>query len=91
MLMRVFSETIDVFKGFQYVIPQRLASHQSPYVKVRWQNQGVAYILLKTKKIEFYDTAPLEVRNQIDIIENWIEKNYNICRKIWNKYNEAKI
>ena len=53
--MRVFSETIDVFKGFQYVIPQRLASHQSPYVKVRWQNQGVAYILLKTKKIEFYE------------------------------------
>jgi hypothetical protein len=89
--MQIKSETVNVYKGFQYVIPKRLASHQGPYVKVRWQNQGVAYILLRTQVVEFYDLTPAEVRNQIEILKTWIKKNLNLCKKVWNKHNEVKV
>lgn len=39
--MQLTAETVDEYQGFQYVIPQREASHKAPYVKVRWQNAGV--------------------------------------------------
>jgi hypothetical protein len=89
--MRINAETVDTYKGFQYVIPTRLASHQSPYVKVRWQNQGVAYILLRTQEVGFYETTPAEVKSQKNVIETWIRKNLNLCKKVWNSHNEVKV
>jgi hypothetical protein len=90
-MLLISAETIDNYKGFQYVIPKRLASHQSPYVKVLWQDKSVAYILLKSKQVVFYASAPNEVREQLTVIETWIEKNINLSKKVWNRLNEVKI
>lgn len=89
--MQLTAETVDEYQGFQYVIPQREASHKAPYVKVRWQNAGVAYILLKTGEINFYPSASKEARLQKQAIEEWFKKNVNACKRIWNKYNGVKI
>ncbi len=87
----ILSETVDTYKGFQYVIPKRLASHQSPYVKVIWQDLSVAYILLKNNQVMFYATTPNEVREQKALLDTWIRKNITTCKKVWNKLNEVKI
>jgi len=89
--MQVIATTVDNYKGFQYIIPERLSSHQSPYTKVRYQGISVAYILLKTKEINFYSNAPNEVIENKKVIEQWISKNFNLCKKVWNRYNEVKI
>lgn len=88
--MQVVATTVDNFKGFQYIIPERLTSHQSPYAKVRYQGVSVAYILLKTEEV-FYSNASNEVIENKIVIEQWISKNLNLCKKIWNQYNEVKI
>lgn len=89
--MLIKAVTIDSYKEFQYIIPKRLSSHQSPYVKVRWQGVSVAYILLKSKEVVFYETTPNEVITQKNILETWISKNFQLCKKVWNDNNEVKI
>lgn len=89
--MLISAQTIDNYKGFQYVVSKRLTSHQSPYVKVRWQDNGVAYILLENSRVMFYETTPNEVREQRDVLETWIKKNIVISKRAWNKLNEVKV
>jgi hypothetical protein len=89
--MLITAQTIDNYKGFQYVVPKRLTSRQSPYVKVRWQNKGVAYILLEDSRVVFYETAPSEAKEQITVLETWIKKNIVISKRAWNKLNEVKV
>ena len=38
--MQVLALTVDEYSGFKYVIPTRLASHTSPYVKVLAKTGG---------------------------------------------------
>jgi hypothetical protein len=89
--MEIKAITVDEYLGFQYVIPTRLAGHQSPYVKIRWQDQSVGYFLLKTKTLHFYPHAPDSLINQKQVIEIWINKNYNLCKKVWNQHNEVQV
>lgn len=86
--MLVKAITVDNYKEFQYIIPKRLSSHQSPYVKVRWQGVSVAYILLKSKEVVFYET---EVMAKKSVLETLVSKNLMLCKKVWNENNEVKI
>lgn len=93
--MWITALTVDEYLGFKYIIPTRLASHGSPYVKVlvktgKNKYTSIAYILLKTKEIHFYDPTS-EFTNKLSIIETWISKNINLCKKLWNQEHEVKV
>lgn len=89
--MYIVAITVDEYLGFKYIIPTRLASHPAPYVKVLTKDDSsIAYILLKTSKVIFYNPSD-DTAGRRPIIETWISKNLNLSKKIWNKENEVKI
>ena len=81
----ITADVLDNYNNFQYIIPSRLASHKSPYVKVKCleERKIVAYILLKNKEIVFYQDTPVVTRKSD--IEEWIDKNYDLSKKRWNQ------
>jgi len=86
------SDLLDTYNNYSYIIPTRLASHQSPYVKVRHNDYqaSVAYILLKTGEVHFYDQTPRKIRQDQGVIEEWYEKNSDLCNVRWNQNNGEK-
>jgi len=89
--MLITAAAVDEYNGFKYVIPTRLASHGAPYVKVLISGTdiSIAYILLKTSEVVFYDAAD-DVAGRRSIMETWVSKNLQAAKKLWNKENKVK-
>ena len=88
-MFKVGGETVDNYLGYHYYVPaiSDRSQHKLPYVAIDFEEIRVAWISIEDKSIHFYQHTPSGVKQDIGILQTWVDKNHTKAVKVWNRLN----
>ncbi|CAG8684307.1 12440_t:CDS:1 [Funneliformis caledonium] len=80
-LVQITGRTLKMLKGFS-------GEYVSELLDANWEKEGKEAILSAASLLKFHVKDP-DANQNIDLDENFLETNTNICIKIWNQQEES--
>ncbi|CAG8499941.1 16171_t:CDS:2 [Funneliformis mosseae] len=80
-LVQITGRTLKMLKGFS-------GEYVSELLDANWEKEGKEAIASAASLLKFHVKDP-DANQNIDLDENFLETNTNICIKIWNQQEES--